>query len=133
MAEKRIRVLLTKTSLDGHDKGIRYIAQLLRDAGIEVIFSRYLLVDEALKQTIEEDVDVLGLSFYGSGLWHDTQRVLDLKVEHGLDDIRLMVGGTIMDDEKDRLLKMGIDAVFQPNVGTADDVVDFVVNDVYRG
>ena len=131
MTEKRIRVLLTKTSLDGHDKGIRYIAQLLRDAGVEVIFSRYLLVDEAVKQTIEEDVDVLGLSFYGSGLWHDTQRVIDLNAEYGLDDVRLMVGGTIMDDEKDKLLEMGIDAVFQPNVGTADDVVAFVANNIY--
>lgn len=124
--EKRRRVLMSKSALDAHDKGIRYIAQLLRDAGAEVIFTRYYTIDEVISQAADEDVDVIALSFYGSGLMYDCQELLNLKKKRGMDEVLFIVGGTIVDDEKDKLLKMGVDRVFQPNVGTVDDVVNFV-------
>ena len=123
---EKIRVLLSKTLVDGHDRGIRYIAQLLRDAGMEVIFTRYYVVDEVVKTAIEEDIDVIALSFYGAGLMWDSQKVMDLMKENGLDDKLMIVGGTIMGEEKDKLYEMGVDGVFQPNVGIPEDIVDFI-------
>ena len=125
---KKIRVLLAKAYVDAHDRGIRYLIQLLRDAGMEVIFTRYALVDDVITQAMEEDVDAVGMSFYGSGLMHDTGKFLALKKENHLDDLILILGGTIMDFEKEKLQDMGVDGVFQPNVGSPEDIVDFLVD-----
>ncbi len=126
MTDEKIRVLLSKSTLDAHDRGIRYLLQLLRDAGMEVIFTRYAMVDEVIKQAIEEDVDVIGLSFYGSGLMYDCGRVISLKKENDMEDVLFIVGGTIMPDEKSKLLEMGVDGVFEPNVGFPEDIVNFI-------
>ena len=125
MANK-IRVLLAKSILDAHDRGIRYLIQLIRDAGMEVIFTRYASVDEVIKQAIEEDVQVVGLAFYGSGLMHDSKRLLQLKKENNIDDLIYLVGGTISEAEREKLLEMGVDRVFQPNIGVPDDIVTFI-------
>ncbi len=126
MANKMIRVLLAKSILDAHDRGIRYLIQLIRDAGMEVIFTRYALVDEVIKQAMEEDVQVVGLAFYGSGLMHDSTRLLQLKKENKLDDLLYIVGGTISEVEREKLLEMGAAGVFQPNIGIPDDIVTFI-------
>ena len=128
MVDKKIRVLISKSALDAHDRGPRYLIQLLRDAGMEVIFSRYAVVEEVIKQGIEEDVDVIGLSFYGAGLMHDCQRVVSLKKAKDMEDVLFIVGGTIMPDEKARLLEMGVNGVFEPNVGKPEDIVGFITS-----
>ena len=97
---KRIKVLLAKSDLDGHDKGVRYIAEVLRNEGMEVILIRYRIPEEVPKVALEEDVDVVGLSFYGPGIMHDTSVVLNkLKEEHGT-DILVILGGIIPDEYK---------------------------------
>jgi len=128
MGDKKIRILLSKSALDAHDRGIKYLARLSRDAGMEVIYTRYYMVDEVVKQALEEDVDVIGLSFFGSGLMHDCQMVVSLKKEKGIDNVIFIVGGTIMDDEREKLLDMGVDEVFQPNTGVPGDIVDFIIS-----
>ena len=122
---KKLRVLFSKSSLDAHDRGVRYIAQLLREAGMEVIYTRYHVIDEVIKQAMEEDVDVVGLSFYGAGLMHDCKKFLEMKKRENL-DVLFILGGTIMDFEKDRLVAMGVDGVFQPNIGKPEDIVTFI-------
>ena len=123
---KKIRILLAKGMIDAHDRSIRYLVQLFRDAGMEVIFVRYAVIEDVIKQAMEEDVDVIGCSFYGSGLMHDSEKLLKLKKENQLDDLIYIVGGTIMDFEKEKLLEMGVDGVFQPNIGEPGDVVAFI-------
>ena len=122
---EKIRVLFSKSSLDAHDRGMRYIAQLLREAGMEVVYTRYNIIDEVIKQAMEEDVDVVGLSFYGSGLMHDCKKFMEMKKRENL-DVLFIVGGTIMDFEKDKLQDMGVSGVFQPNVGSPEDIVTFI-------
>ena len=80
---KRIKVLLAKSDQDAHDKGLRYIAGVLRDTGMEVIFIRYGICDEVAKVALQEDVDVVGMSFYGSGYRYDVPRVINLLKEKG--------------------------------------------------
>ena len=78
---KNIRVLLAKSDQDAHDRGIRYIAEILRDAGMEVIFIRYGICEEVARIALQEDVDVLGMGFYSSGYEHDIPLVLNLLKE----------------------------------------------------
>lgn len=121
------RVLVTKSNQDCHEVGVRYLVQLLRDKGVEVIFTRYSIIDEVIKTTIEEDVDVIAMSFYSAGLMYDTNRLMKLLKEQGLkDEIKVVVGGTISEQEKIELLQMGVDDVFMPGMGTLDDVADCI-------
>ncbi|MBA3036593.1 MAG: methylmalonyl-CoA mutase [Desulfobacterium sp.] len=121
------RVLVTKSDQDAHEVSVRYLTQLLRDKGMEVIFTRYAIIDEVVKTAMEEDVDVIAMSFYSSGLMYDTTRLMELLKEQGLkDDIKVIIGGTISDQEKKELLQMGVDDVFMPGMGTLLDVVECV-------
>jgi len=124
--ERKIRLLLTKSDQDAHEMGVRFIAALLRDAGMEVIFTRYHIIDEVPAVAEQESVSAIGLSFYGSGLMYDTSRLLELLKEKGMEDIIIFLGGTIMDEEKEELLRMGVDKVFMPGVGKFQDIIDFV-------
>ncbi len=121
------RVLVTKSDQDAHEVSVRYLTQLLRDKGMEVIFTRYSIIDEVVKTAMEEDVDVIALSFYSSGLQYDTARLMELLKEQGLkDEIKVVIGGTISEGEKKELIKIGVDEVFMPGVGTLLDVVERV-------
>ncbi len=125
---QKIRVLLTKSDQDAHEMGVRHIAGLLRDAGMEVIFTRYHVIDEVPAVAEQEDVSAIGLSFYGSGLIYDTSRLMEQLKKKEMQDITVFLGGTIMEKEKDELLKMGVDMVFMPGVGKFQDIVDFVTS-----
>lgn len=125
---QKIRILLTKSDQDAHEMGVRHIAGLLRDAGMEVIFTRYHVIDEVPAVAEQEDVSAIGLSFYGSGLMYDTSRLLELLKQKGMEDIIIFLGGTIMEEEKEELLKMGVDKVFMPGVGKFQDIIDFVIS-----
>lgn len=121
------RVLVTKSDQDAHEVSVRYLTQLLRDKGMEVIFTRYSIIDEVVKTAVEEDVDVIAMSFYSSGLVYDTTRLMELLNEQGLKgDIKIVIGGTISEPERRDLLKIGVDEVFMPGVGTLLDVVECV-------
>ena len=128
MGDKKVRVLLTKSGLDGHDRGVRYLSQVLKENGAEVIFTRYHVIDDAVKQALEEDVDIIGVSFFCGGLMYDSERLLEIKKQYGIEDRLVMVGGSITEEEGNELLAMGIDKVFRPNEGTMQDIVDFVIS-----
>lgn len=122
--KKNIRVLLAKSDQDAHDRGLRYIAEVLRDAGMEVIFIRYRICEEVAKIAMQEDVDVLGMGFYSSGYEHDIPLVLEALKKKGK-KVKFMVGGIISGDEAPGLKAKGVDAIFGPGTPT-EDVIRFV-------
>ena len=121
----RIRVVLAKSDMDAHDRGLRYLAKILRDQGMEVIFTRYRIVDEAVIIAHEEDADVIGLSFYSSGLMYDTLRALDLLREKQMTDVLVILGGTIPKDAAAELKTRGVKGVFTPGTPIGD-VIAFI-------
>lgn len=123
--KKRLRILLAKSDMDAHERGVRYLAQVLRDRGMEVIFIRYRIVEEVVATALEEGVDVIGLSFYGSGLMYDTSKVMDLIREKQMDNILVIVGGTIPSKAIPELKRKGVRGIFAPG-GSMEDVVSFI-------
>ncbi len=122
--KKNVRVLLVKSDQDAHDRGLRYIAEVLRDAGMEVIFIRYRICEEVARIALQEDVDVLGMGFYSSGYEHDIPLVMEALKEKGK-KVKFMVGGIISGDEAPALKAIGVDAIFGPGTPT-EDVIDFI-------
>jgi methylmalonyl-CoA mutase C-terminal domain/subunit len=111
--ERKIRVLVSKIGLDGHDRGAKVIAYGLRDAGFEVIFLGIRHTPEQIVNTaIQEDVDVIGLSILSGAHLPLTKRVVDLLKEQGGDEILLLVGGVIPQEDKTELKEMGVFEVF---------------------
>ena len=129
--KKNIRVLLSKSDQDAHEVGIRYVAISLKDAGMEVIFTRYTIIDEVAETALQENVDVIGLSFYGAGLRYDIPRLMELLKERNIEDTRVLVGGTITEQEKAELLKTGIRGVFTPGSGSVQGIVNFITSNIY--
>jgi methylmalonyl-CoA mutase C-terminal domain/subunit len=126
MAEKRIRVLVAKPGLDGHDRGAKVVARALRDAGMEVIYTGLRQTPEMIvSAALQEDVDAIGISILSGA--HNTilPRIAELMREQGLDDVRLMVGGIIPDEDIPALKQAGVSAVFQPGAST-QEIVDFI-------
>ncbi|MDY6973480.1 MAG: cobalamin-dependent protein [Thermodesulfobacteriota bacterium] len=130
--KRRARILIAKSDQDAHESSVRYLARLVREEGIEVIFLRYFLIDEIAEAAMEEDVDLIALSFYGSGLMHDTSRLMNLIDDGDLERVGVLVGGTINGEERDRLIQMGVTKVFMPGIGTLHDVAQFVKNYVSK-
>lgn len=130
--KKHIKVLLSKSDQDAHEVAIRYIARTLRDAGIEVIFTRYEQIEDVQETALEEDVSIVGISFYGSGLMYETEKLLRLMRENDMSDIKVMLGGTITPKEKAKLLDMGVHKIFPSGCGTAQDIVDYVQATVWN-
>ena len=116
---KRMKVLLAKSDQDAHDRGIRYVAEVLQDAGMEVIFIRYRTCDQVARVALQEDVDVVGMSFYSSGYTYDIPVVLKLLKEKGK-EVKLVIGGIIPSDEVPQLKEMGVSAVFGPDTPTEE-------------
>jgi methylmalonyl-CoA mutase, C-terminal domain len=123
---ERIRVLIAKPGLDGHDRGAKVVARALRDAGMEVIYSGLrqtpeMIVDAAL----QEDVDVIGLSILSGAHMSLFPRVLQLLRENGLEDVVVVAGGIIPESDRASLMNMGIDGVFGPGASTSE-IVEFI-------
>ena len=125
-SEQKIRVLVAKPGLDGHDRGAKVIARALRDAGMEVIYTGLRQTPEmVVNAALQEDVDVIGLSILSGAHNAIVPRVSDLLKQNKMDDVLLLVGGIIPDQDVDGLKKLGVAAIFQP--GTAmDDIVKFI-------
>lgn len=124
--ERMIRVLLTKSSLDAHDRAVRTISAALRDAGVEVILTRYNVPEEVVATALQEDVDVIALSCYGLGHLHDVSVLSKLIKEKGLTHICLLMGGVIPDSDIPKLLSMGVSKIFGPGSSRLD-VVAYVL------
>ena len=114
LEEKRIRILLTKSVLDSHDRGVRNVAIELRDAGMEVIYSRYGMPEEIVKTALEEDVDVVGISFSTRGHMIAISEVTKLMREKKMDNVGIILGGVIPDKDIPAILKMGVGKIFGP-------------------
>lgn len=126
MPERKLRVLIAKPGLDGHDRGARVVARALRDAGMEVVYTGLRQTPEMIVEAaMQEDVDVVGLSILSGAHMTLVPRVMALLREHGLDDVLVLVGGIIPEEDIPALLDMGVRGVFGPGSST-DDIVAFI-------
>jgi methylmalonyl-CoA mutase C-terminal domain/subunit len=123
---RRIRVVVAKPGLDGHDRGAKIIARALRDAGMEVIYTGLHQTPEQIVETvIQEDADAVGLSILSGAHMTLVPRVIDLLAEQGIDDVAVTVGGTIAAEDIASLERLGVAAVFTPGAST-ERVVEFM-------
>ncbi|MDX2154674.1 MAG: cobalamin B12-binding domain-containing protein [Bryobacteraceae bacterium] len=128
--DKRIRVLVAKPGLDGHDRGAKVIARALRDAGMEVIYTGLRQSPEMIvNAALQEDVQVIGLSILSGAHNAIVPRVLTLLREKDMEDVLVVVGGTIPDEDAERLRRQGVAAVFQPGA-SLDEIVMFIRSSV---
>ena len=124
--EKKIRVVVAKPGLDGHDRGAKIIARALRDAGMEVIYTGLHQTPEQIVETvIQEDADAVGLSILSGAHMTLVPRVLQLLKEQGADDVIVTLGGTIPSDDVKELKELGVAEVFTPGAST-QQAVDFI-------
>ena len=130
--ERKIRVLVAKPGLDGHDRGAKIVARALRDAGMEVIYTGlHQTADMIVETAIQEDVDVIGLSLLSGAhmtLFVDVTRLLK---EKGMEDVLVVVGGIIPEDDAPKLKKAGVAGVFGPGTH-CDDIVKFIKKNVKK-
>jgi methylmalonyl-CoA mutase C-terminal domain/subunit len=124
--DKKIRVVVAKPGLDGHDRGAKIIARALRDAGMEVIYTGLHQTPEQIVETvIQEDADAVGLSILSGAHMTLVPRVMELLKDQGIDDVLVTVGGTIPADDVPQLKAKGVAEVFGPGAST-QDIVDFI-------
>ena len=126
----RIRVVVAKPGLDGHDRGAKIIARALRDAGMEVIYTGLHQTPEQIVETvIQEDADAVGLSILSGAHMTLVPKIAALLKEQGADDVLLVAGGTIPSDDIPELKKLGVSEIFTPG-SPVQDIVDFIENAV---
>ena len=126
MEGKKIRVLIAKPGLDGHDRGAKVVARALRDAGMEVIYTGLRQTPEQIVETaIQEDVDVIGLSILSGAHTHLFPKVMELLKENNIKDIIVMGGGVIPKEDIPELKKVGIAEIFTPGTDTRD-IIKFI-------
>ncbi|HJP40375.1 MAG TPA: cobalamin B12-binding domain-containing protein [Dehalococcoidia bacterium] len=127
---EKIRVLIAKPGLDGHDRGAKVVARALRDGGCEVIYTGIRQTPEMIAEAaLQEDVDVVGLSILSGAHLELFPRIVDELNERGADDVLLFCGGIIPEEDTDALTKLGFQAIFRPGTNT-QDIVKFVQDHV---
>jgi methylmalonyl-CoA mutase C-terminal domain/subunit len=132
MPEKKIRVLVAKPGLDGHDRGAKIVARMLRDAGMEVIYTGLRQTPEMIvTAALQEDVDVIGLSILSGAHMTLFPNVLELAREKGLGDVVFLAGGIIPDEDVPALKEMGIVGIFGPGA-SAEDISGFIKEQVKK-
>jgi methylmalonyl-CoA mutase C-terminal domain/subunit len=130
MGDSKIRVLVAKPGLDGHDRGAKVIARALRDAGMEVIYTGLRQTPEMIvNASLQEDVNVIGLSILSGAHNAIVPRVIDLLNQNKMDDVLLVIGGIIPNQDIENLKKLGVAAIFQPGT-PMDDIVQFIRTNV---
>lgn len=128
MAKAKIRVLIGKPGLDGHDRGAKIIARALRDAGMEVVYTGlHRSPEEIVETAIQEDVDAIGLSILSGAHMTLFPRILALLKEQGADDILLFGGGIIPEEDRKALLEQGVAEIFVPG-GATQKTIEFLQN-----
>jgi methylmalonyl-CoA mutase C-terminal domain/subunit len=129
-SEHRIRILIAKPGLDGHDRGAKVVARALRDAGMEVVYTGIRQTPEMIAEAaLQEDVDAVGLSVLSGAHGELFPRILEELRSRGVDDVLLLAGGIIPDEDLPALKEMGFQAVFRPGADTRD-IVRFVEENV---
>jgi methylmalonyl-CoA mutase C-terminal domain/subunit len=129
-ATRKIRVVVAKPGLDGHDRGAKIIARALRDAGMEVIYTGLHQTPEQIVETVlQEDADAVGLSILSGAHMTLVPRVVELLREQDADDVVVTVGGTIPNQDIPELKKLGVAEVFTPGAPTSD-IIEFIRSSV---
>jgi methylmalonyl-CoA mutase C-terminal domain/subunit len=129
---QKIRVVIAKPGLDGHDRGAKVIARALRDAGMEVVYTGLRQTPEQIvAAALQEDADVIGLSILSGAHMHICPRVMELLKEKGLDDVLVVIGGIIPDVDIPKLQAMGIKGIFLPG-SPMQEIVDYINANVRR-
>lgn len=123
--QRKITVLLSKSKMDVHDRGVRYLARKMLESGLEVILSRHGLIDEVANIALQEDVDVIGLSFSAGGHLSACARLQTLLKEKGLTDRMVIVGGVIPEDDIPELKEIGVAGVFGAG-SSAEEAISFI-------
>ncbi|MGA8849419.1 MAG: cobalamin B12-binding domain-containing protein [Dehalococcoidia bacterium] len=127
---RKIRILVAKPGLDGHDRGARVIARAYRDAGFEVVYTGlHQTPEQIVAAALQEDVDLIGLSCLSGAHMYLFKRVLELLKENKADDIVVIVGGIIPEEDIPKLKKLGIKEIFLPGT-SLDNIVEWVRNNV---
>jgi methylmalonyl-CoA mutase C-terminal domain/subunit len=130
MPDRKIRVLVAKPGLDGHDRGAKVIARALRDAGMEVIYTGLRQTPEmVVNASLQEDVDVIGLSILSGAHNAIVPRVMELLKQNQMDDVLVVIGGIIPDQDIEGLKNIGVAAVFQPGT-PMDSIIEFIRTNV---
>jgi methylmalonyl-CoA mutase C-terminal domain/subunit len=125
MSERKIRVLVAKPGLDGHDRGAKFIARALRDAGMEVIYSGLRQTPEMIAEAaLQEDVDVIGLSILSGAHMALVPRLLNLLKANRQDIVKVFVGGIIPDEDAPQLKSLGVVGIYGPGALTQDIILD---------
>ncbi len=125
MSERKIRVLIAKPGLDGHDRGAKVVARALRDAGMEVIYTGLRQTPEMVTEAaLQEDVDVIGLSILSGAHMALVPRVLELLKANDQEQVRVFLGGIIPDEDVPRLMEIGVVGVYGPGTHTKDIIRD---------
>ena len=118
-SQTKIRVLIAKAGLDGHDRGAKVVARALRDAGMEVIYTGLRQTPEMITEAaLQEDVQVVGLSILSGAHMTLVPKVIKMLQKQGLNDVKLFLGGIIPDEDKLKLTKLGVDGIFGPGTST---------------
>ena len=132
MEKGRIRVLLAKPGLDGHDRGAKVVARALRDAGMEVIYTGIRQTPEMIVEAaIQEDVDVIGLSILSGAHLELFPPIIDGLAKKGREDVLVVAGGIVPEDDIPALQQMGVKAVFGPGTST-QDIIRFIQKEATR-
>ncbi|MDQ1335243.1 MAG: methylmalonyl-CoA mutase, C-terminal domain [Thermodesulfobacteriota bacterium] len=130
--EKKIRVLVSKVGLDGHDRGIKVVATLLKEAGMEVVYlGMYQTPEGIVRAALDEDVDVIGLSYLSGEHLVFTPKIVAEMKKHEMDDVLLIAGGTFPAEDIPTMEAMGIDKVFRAGSLT-DTIVSYIHDHVRR-
>ena len=130
MTDKKIRVLVAKPGLDGHDRGAKVIARALRDAGMEVVYTGIRQTPEMIAEAaLQEDVDVVGMSILSGAHMALFPRVMELLRENEMDDVLVLAGGIIPDEDVPALNSLGVKGIFGPGTPT-DQIVRFIRENV---
>jgi len=126
MSEHKIRILIAKPGLDGHDRGAKVVARALRDAGMEVIYTGLRQTPEMIAEAaLQEDVDIVGLSILSGAHMALIPRILELLKTNGQEHVKIFVGGIIPDEDVPRLKEMGVTGVYGPGAPT-----EIIVNEI---
>ena len=128
--KRKVKVVLAKSALDSHDVGLRYVSKLLVDAGMEVVVIRYDRIEELVKVAIEEDIDCIGVSYYCTGLEYEIPTLMGMLKDKKLDDLVVLVGGCISDEEKEKLTNWGVKGVFTPGEKPGNEVINCILSNL---
>lgn len=130
--DRPIKVLVAKAGLDGHDRGVKVVARALRDAGMEVIYTGlHNTPEQVVKAALQEDVDVIGVSILSGAHLTIFRKITELMKQYGMNDVLLLGGGIIPDEDKPILEGMGVKGLFGPGTST-QEIIDFIKREVQK-